>query len=141
MKILTSEQVFVFLVFPISVLAFGLIGNTIGLLVLLRKNMKKIGPRSTFFYLIFMDSFYLIQIALPLMSNGFDIRVTIISNAICKLYNYLNYSMDIPSTWSLVYITADRLLSFKHPTIAALLRKEKTQFAYFLLSIIWNLVW
>jgi hypothetical protein len=141
MPALTQTELFTFIIFPISILVLGLIGNTIGLIILQRKKMKKIGPRSTFSYLFFMDSFYLIQIVIPLMSTGFGIRISILSAVICKTYNFLNYSMDNPSTWSLVYITADRLLSFKHPNIAALLRKEKTQIAYFMISIIWNLIW
>ncbi len=36
-----SKQVFVYLVFPISIIVFGLIGNTTGLLVLFKKKMKK----------------------------------------------------------------------------------------------------
>ncbi len=136
-----SEQVFVYLVFPISIIVFGLIGNTTGLLVLFKKKMKKIGPRNTFSYLLMMDSFYLIQIIIPLMEYGFKIQISRLSNAICKAYNFLNYSLDTQSAMLLVYITADRLLSFKHPSIAALLRKEKTQLAYFLLIMAWNLVW
>ena len=75
------------------------------------------------------------------MQYGFDFQISKVSSTICKLYNYFNYSLDTQSPMLLVYITADRLLSFKHPTMAALLRKEKTQLAYFVVVIIWNLVW
>lgn len=128
-------------IFPISIFVIGQIGNLLGLVVFQRKKLKKIGPRSSFSYLLFYDLFYLFQIIIPTMQYAFHIRISGLSNAACKIYNYWNYSLATPSSMILVYITADRLLSFKKPAFAARLRKKSTQIIYFLAITIWNLVW
>ena len=49
---------FVKYIFPIAILAFGLIGNTLGVLVLYNKDLKNIGPRNTYIFLFICDSLY-----------------------------------------------------------------------------------
>lgn len=137
----TATEIFVYLIFAPSILLTGLFGNTIGFLVVQRPSLKNIGPRSTFCYLFFMDSFYLIQIITPYLLFGFSIDLTIVSSLTCKVYQYLNYSLDTQSAMLLVYISAERLVSIKYPTKKEFLRKQKTQLIYFFVVTIYNLLY
>ena len=53
---------FVKYIFPLAVLAFGLIGNTLGIIVLCGKDLKNIGPKRMYIYLFLSDSLFLVQI-------------------------------------------------------------------------------
>ena len=65
------ENYFVqYLMAPI-ILIIGLIGNTFGLTVLLRKNMINVGPRNMYRYLFILDTSYLVFIGCFLFSRGF----------------------------------------------------------------------
>ena len=62
MSALDDFNYFVKYIFPIIILTFGLIGNTLGIIVLCNKDLKNIGPRNTYIFLFLSDSFYLLQI-------------------------------------------------------------------------------
>lgn len=131
---------FVKIVFPLATLILGLFGNITGLLVIKKKSLKNIGPRSTYVYLFLMDIFYLIQILVPFLQYGFKIDVQTISDLVCRLFNFSNYSLDTQSAMMLAYISFERLISIKYSSKVSILRKEKTQLIYFLAIFIYNLV-
>ncbi len=55
---------FMIFVFPPLILIFGLVGNTLGSIVLLYKDLINKRSRDTYLYLFFTDSIYLLQIIL-----------------------------------------------------------------------------
>ena len=50
---------FVKYVLPVMILVFGLFGNTMGIIVVSRKNLKKIGPVLIYKFLFLSDSVYI----------------------------------------------------------------------------------
>lgn len=127
------------LLIPI-ILLVGLIGNITGLFVIKRKRLKKIGPRNIYLYLFCMDTMYLIQIIMPFLLFAFNIDMSTFNQFSCKLYQYLNYSLDTQSSMLLVYISFERLILIKYPTRVLILRKNNIQFVYFLTVFIYNLI-
>ena len=70
---------FLYSIFPPMILTIGLVGNLLGLLVLTRKRLAKIGPRNIYRYLFLMDSIYLSLILEPYLETEFNLDFCIIS--------------------------------------------------------------
>jgi hypothetical protein len=102
MTVLDGLIFFMILVYPPLILIFGLVDNTLGSMVLLHKDLINIGPRDTYFYLFFTDSFYLLQIILSNLQDTYHISLGNFSDLSCKLWNYFNYSMATVSSY-LIY--------------------------------------
>lgn len=81
-----GSYLFVVYIMAPLVLLIGLIGNTLGFCVLLRKKMKKIGPVHMYRYLLLMDLFYLLQIVIDYLGHAFgsQFNLTILSSLACK---------------------------------------------------------
>ena len=60
-----------YLIAPI-IFVIGIIGNTMGICVLLRKNLKKIGPRNMYIYLLVSDWIVLLFIVINYFAYGFE---------------------------------------------------------------------
>jgi hypothetical protein len=131
-------DLFVNFLFPPFILTVGLVGNTLGFVVLLNKNLKSIGPRDAYLYLFFCDNFYLLQIIGTFLQYSLSLNFPSISNISCKLWNYFNYSIAPISAWLIIYISLDRYTSIKFPAWRFTLRKESTQLALFLIIIVIN---
>ena len=128
-------------IFPALILIVGLIGNLIGFKTMQRPKMLEIGPRNTYKYLFIMDTIYLVQIIVSNLQLSYNIDITILSNISCKLWNYINYSLDSPSSMLLVYISLDRYVSFKMPANRYFMRKRNNQLIFFIFVIMCNLVY
>ncbi len=95
---MNSLEIFMLFVnywFPSIILVMGLIGNTIGMLVVLRKRLKSIGPTHIYCYMFAADSAYLVQIIIIYLENAFYMRLLTFSRFICKTWMYLNYGLGI----------------------------------------------
>lgn len=135
----TCEYFVVYLMAPI-ILAFGLIGNLLGIIALTkREKLIKIGSRNTFRYLLILDSFYLVQILQPYLAYPFKLDLTLISNLTCRLFYYLNYSLDVISPWLLVYISVERYVSIGNHFKRNLLRRARYQRIYLLVVFAYNM--
>jgi hypothetical protein len=132
-------ELFVNFLLPPFILIVGLVGNTLGFLLLLNKNLKSIGPRDAYLYLFFSDNFYLLQIIGTFLQYSFSLNFPSISNISCKLWNYFNYCIAPISAWLIIYISLDRYTSIKFPAWRFTLRKESNQLAIFLIIIVINL--
>lgn len=118
-----------------------MIGNTLGLIILSKKRMAKIGPIKMYIYLFSLDIIYLIKIFIDYISyNVFKVDLTLLSKYACKFMFYLNYSLDVGSPMLLVYISCEKLTSIKYPSKSDLLRKNKFQMMYFMVITIFNLI-
>lgn len=129
------------IIFPPLILVLGLFGNFMGYLVLRQARMQQIGPRNMYQYLLSMDSFYLIQITINYAQFGFKTDWPSYSKIGCKFWFYVNYAFATVSPMCLVYISADRYISIKYPTIRFLMRKRNNQLIYFLSVTFFNMIY
>ncbi len=86
---------FVNYILPLIILVMGLIGNTIGMLVVLRKPLKSIGPTHIYCYMFLADSAYLVQIIIIYLENAFNVGLIVFSRFTCKTWMYLSYGLGI----------------------------------------------
>jgi hypothetical protein len=124
---------FVKYIFPLAILTFGLIGNTLGIIVLCNKDLKNIGPRNTYIFLFLSDSFYLLQIIVNYFQLAHNLYIGTLSDYSCKLWNYCNYSLATVSSYLIVYISLERCISLIQPAQRFFLRKNKNQLIWFIL--------
>jgi len=128
-------------IFPPLILGFGLVGNFLGFKVMKRPKMLEIGPRNIYKYLFIMDSIYLVEIIVTNLQLSYSIDITVLSKIACKLWNYLNYSLDAQSPMLLVYISIDRYVSIKMPALRFFMRKRNNQLIYFIFIFMFNLLY
>ena len=123
---------FVHYIGPPLILALGLIGNTLGICNLSQKELKNIGPRKMYTFLLYTDLFYLLSIVVIYLQFAFDINLGNVSTITCKLWNYLYYTFATISSWLIVYISVDRCGCILRPAWRFMLRKRKTQLYWFI---------
>ena len=134
------EYFIVYLMAPL-VLIIGLVGNTLGTLVLSKQKLIKMGSIHTLRYLLLIDSVYLLMIIQPYAAFSFGMDFTLISDRVCKLFKYFNYSLDVISPWLLVFVSFDKLVSIKTPARKDILRKTKCQRLYLLVIFVFNMIY
>ena len=134
-------QYFVKYVFPIGILVFGLLGNTLGIIVLCNKDLKNIGPKRMYIYLFLSDSFFLVQIIVTYLQYGYGLNFATLSDFSCKLWNFCNYSFATVSSYLIVYISLERCISLIQPAWKFILRKRKSQLIWYLIVIFVCLVY
>lgn len=132
---------FIFYVFPPVVFFFGLIGNTLALIVFQKKNLKKIGPVLMHKFLFITDSIYLLTAVTTYNAISFGISFINDSAFVCKVYFYLNHTFTPYSAQAIIYISMDRFISFKLPSRRFQLKNEKTQLVFILGFVLFNLVY
>lgn len=137
---MNSFDIFNIIITPL-ILLIGLIGNTIGYIVMKRPKLVQIGPRNMCRYLFMMDSIYLLQFIVTFLNGSLRIDLSIISNIVCRLWYYINYSFATFSPMFLVYISIDRFISIKWSTKRFILRKRNYQLIYVMFIIAVNLLY
>ena len=120
---------------------FGLVGNILGFIVLLRKNLIKIGPRIMYRLLFTMNIIVLIFMIITYLGSAYNFDLTITSKYACKLYWYLSLCVFPIPRYILIYISFEKIISIKYPTRTYFLRKTETQIIYFLILISFNSVY
>lgn len=139
LKKFNSIEFFVHFISAPVVLILGLFGNTMGLIVLYRKNLIKFGPIDVYKYLFIVDSTYLLTI-LNFYFKNFGIDITILSSVACKSFFYFSYSFQPISALLHIYILVERYLAVKYPIESNLLCKRKTQKVYLTSVFVLNFV-
>ncbi len=119
---------------PIS-LVLSFIGNILGIFVMNRKELIKIGPIKMYQYLFIANLIFSLFILdnYLLYTNG--IGFSIISNLTCKLYRSIVYPIMSLTPLIMVYIVLERYLSIKFPVESNFLRRNNIQFIYILIII------
>jgi len=118
----------------------GIFGNIMGFVVMLKKEMKKIGARNIYRYLFITDSIFIIQLVVDLIFYQFSYDVTKLSVYTCNMYYYFSYTLASLSPMLLVYIAIERFISIKYPAKRLFLRRSRSQRYYFLLVIGYNML-
>jgi hypothetical protein len=132
---------FVLYVLPLLILCFGLIGNTMGIIVLARKKMIEIGPLNTYRYIFIFDSIYILTLIIYYLKYAFSIDIIFSYNFSCKIFFYFICSLSPISSLLLIYILIERYLSISYPVESNVLNKNKIQSTYLIIIIILNLLY
>ena len=85
-------EFFINFIFPVIILFFGLIGNSLGMLVVLRKSLKSIGPTLIYCFMFAADWAYLIQIVITYLDYAYGMQIDVQSSISCKTWIYFNYA-------------------------------------------------
>ena len=137
----TNLVFFVRYILPPLVLTIGLVGNSLGLFILSKKDLINIGPHFMYRYLFATDSFYLLQIIVVNLQFDYNLDLASISNLSCKLWNYFYYELATISSWLIVYISVERCVSLIRPAWRFTLRKRKNQMAWYIFVIIFCIIY
>lgn len=131
----TNLIFFVEYVLPPTILILGLIGNTLGLIVLSHKDLKDIGPQDMYKYLLTTDTLYLLEIIVVNLQFDYNLNLATISNLSCKLWNYVYYTYATISCWLIVYISVERCVTLMRPSWRFTLRNRRNQLLWYIFVI------
>jgi hypothetical protein len=96
------------------ILFFGLLGNTIGIIVFSRKSIeKKIKTKLIYQVILFINSLFLFSQVFQDTFDSFEIRLHRMSIIACKLRGFWNFAIGPLTKWYLIYITIERFLAIK----------------------------
>jgi hypothetical protein len=132
---------FINYVFAPVILLIGLFGNIMGLIIVGKKKLVKIGPVIIYKCLFVSDNIYLIQIIFTYMPYAFNFDPINLSNIGCKIYNFFSYGLDALSPWCLVYISIEKFISVAYPNKRFIFKKNKNQIIYFILLFLFNILY
>lgn len=124
-----------------TILGLGFFGNIMGIVVLLKRKLVKLGARNTFRYLFITDTIYLIQMVVDSIAYNYGYDITAMSVLSCRVYFHVNNSIATLSPMLLVYISLERLISIKYPHKRFILRKPNNQFIYLICIFVFNMVY
>jgi hypothetical protein len=126
---------------PPIIFIIGFVGDIFGLLVLLKKNLAKIGPRGMYRFLFVMDLINLLSITVLYLNTAFKYDLLIISKYGCKLFVYIAIRLGSIPSYILIYISVEKIIATKYPTRKYFLRKKESQIIYFLIILAFNSVY
>ncbi len=89
---LEDFKFFINFIFPVIIFFFGLIGNSLGILFVLRKRLKSIGPTLIYCFMFAADWAYLIQMVITYLSYAYNMHIDARSSISCKTWVYFNYA-------------------------------------------------
>lgn len=128
---MNSGEFFVYYMMTPIALSLGFFGNIMGILVLRRKKLEKIGPVFIYRIMFISDSIFMLQMINPFLLNLFGKNLMTFSEFSCKVIVYLAFGMFSLTPMLLIYISIEKLVSMKYPS-KKLLTKKKWQFAFVL---------
>jgi hypothetical protein len=130
-------KVFV-LALPI-LLFLGAVGNIFSFIIFSREKFRKTSFSLYFRVLAFTDTFTLLYIINDVSAALFDQDLVNSSYFMCKIFNYLIYSIAAASGCLLVVVSLDRMLSIIKPKKFLFLKKTRTQTTICFLAVSYNL--
>ena len=140
-NIQSSFEYFVYIIFGPFLIFLGLFGNTMGLVVLNRKGLDKLGPKQMYKYLFIIDLACLVIVLNNHLIQSFGTGFQVLSQFTCKLYMYFAYTFSPLTPMILIYILVERYLSIKYPVESNFLRNKKIQFIYISILIVINILY
>ena len=130
-------EYFVTYFLPIMIFAFGFVGNLLGFIIFTNKKLNLIGPRIIFKSLFVMDTCMMVFIWQPYLGFGFNKDLTLISDSVCHIYWYLNYSIAPISPILLCYISIERVASIVYSK--RILKSKNFQIITLAIIVFYNL--
>jgi hypothetical protein len=124
----------------IIILFFSFVGNTLGIFVMNKKDLLKIGPIKMYKYLFIVNLIFSLLILDNYLVNAQGIGFSIISSYTCKFFRLLAYPIVPLTPILMVYIMIERYLSIKFPVESNFMRKNSVQMIYLLTIIVFNLI-
>ena len=119
---------FVYKIFAPLVVLFGLYGNLIGLVIMARKAIRKIGPLYIYRFLFIVDTLCLTQCLVAYMKYAQSIDLTVGYGFFsCKLTFFIGYVLDAISPYLLVYVSLEKYIAIAYPAKSSILRSETNQ--------------
>ena len=133
----TFEFFIKFLMAPVIII-FGLIGNSLGFILILRNKKQKNGFILMYKYLFFMD---LINLAIQALIYGFDLNLGYLNKYLCRVLQYNYYFLSPIPAMLLVYISLERIISIKRPIYSSFFNRKLHQRIYLTAVIAFNSVY
>ena len=138
MKTENNLEFLVHYIFPPTVLIFGLVGNLLGIYIMLRR--RHFPSRFMFVNLFIFDSIYLINLLVNYLEVSFGVTITISSSMSCKIQNYFSYSLATISPMILAFISCERFFEIKYPVKELSFGKRKIQIIYLGVILFFNIL-
>lgn len=132
---------FVYILFPLLVLVFGLVGNFAGFFLMSRSKLVKLTTRNVYRFLFCTDTSILIQILVAYMQLSIEIDPTVTSNLFCKIFSFFNYALGPISSLLIVYISCERYISVKSLNGNSLLTNVYIQALYLAAVLAFNFLY
>ena len=132
-------EIYVKYVFAPIILCLSLFGNTMGVSIMSRRRLNRIGPRNIYRFLFSVECFN-VAIVLVYLQSAFKIDLTTMSSIMCKIYWYLCFSYGPIPPMLLVYISVERIVSISYMSKRHILRRPRYQLIYFVTLVLFNLL-
>ena len=111
----------------IIIYIIGVVGNSLSLMVLMRKKMARI---STYIYLAALSVLDTVVLTTGLLQMWLEelgfVSFRIHSNPGCKMTKVINYVVSDSSVWLIIAVTVERFIAVCHPLKAASICRRKT---------------
>lgn len=116
----------ILIIILIILIACGLMGNILNLIVFSSKNMKRI---STFRFLRYLSASDLLVLLIAstdaVLKFGFQFEIRLYSTSLCRLHTFFTYFLTHTSSIILMAVSIDRALVINNKTISSLFRGKK----------------
>ena len=126
-------------ILPVLIIILVIVGNLLGLIVLKKPNVNKIGPIHMYKYLLIFGiiNSYMILI---FYLHSFGIYFDTMSLFTCRLTVFFGYITGPISLMMLVYISIERYISIKYPSKKKILNNILNQHIYMIVLVVFNLL-
>jgi hypothetical protein len=131
---------FILYAYPLVIIA-GIFGNTLVIILFSKKKFKHTIFSIYFRLLAFTDSSNLLILTLTkFLTFKFNINVRIVNEFLCKAFLIMAYVLPSISTWLLVVISLDRLISIVWTTKFMLRKKSSFQIAVSVFVVVFSVL-
>lgn len=124
-----NTYTFIFFNASLTLVIFGLVGNTMMFLVFSRHNLRRLSISTYFRAMAILNCFITLNWLKLFFDKQYNYNLSNQSQFLCKLLYYTIYSARPMSAWILVAAGIDRFLTIVYPTLFSFIRKPKFQLA------------
>jgi len=130
-------------IFPAIVFAIGMIGDTLGIIVLSRKGLSNMKLINAYRFLLISDLIYFFT-QTPITNIMYSyprIDLTSKFSWFCKLFVFSNCALYAPSPFTIIYFSVERLVAARFPSKRFFLKKDKIFFTYITIILLLSFVY
>ena len=133
---MNDTEVFIKWVLKFLILAVGLVGNSLSLVIFTDQRVKyKFPNRSIYITLSIVNTFYLVFLRIDFILYYFNYDLRSVSSISMKISRYLSISLAPITAWMNVFNTLDSLILFRYPQF------QMPRILIIILIIAYNLVY